>query len=98
MPAEAALYRAAQEALTNVRKHARASRVDLRLDYAASAGVRLTVQDNGVGCQTSEDHEGRFGLLGMRERIHLLGGELRIQTAPGQGFRLEVDVPEKASA
>jgi len=98
VPAEAALYRAAQEALTNVRKHARASRVDLRLDYAASAGVRLTVQDNGVGCQGAEDRAGRFGLVGMRERVRLLGGELRIQTAPGQGFRLEVDVPEKAAA
>jgi signal transduction histidine kinase len=98
MPAETALYRAAQEALTNVRKHARASRVDLRLDYTAPAGVRLTVQDNGVGAPSGAEREGRFGLVGMRERVHLLGGEVRIQTGPGQGFRLEVDVPEKAAA
>jgi signal transduction histidine kinase len=93
LPAETALYRTAQEALTNVRKHARASRVDLRLDYAPAGRVRLMVQDNGVGAQNPDDSEGRFGLLGMRERIQLLGGEVRILTAPGQGFKLDVDVP-----
>jgi signal transduction histidine kinase len=93
LPAETALYRTAQEALTNVRKHARASRVDLRLDYAAATDVRLMVQDNGVGAEDPASTEGRFGLLGMRERIQLLGGEVRIVTAPGQGFSLEVHVP-----
>jgi signal transduction histidine kinase len=93
LPAETALYRVAQEALTNVRKHARASRVDLRLDYAALDEVRLAVHDNGVGAKSPDDTEGRFGLVGMRERIHLLGGEVRIVTKPGQGFTLEVEVP-----
>jgi signal transduction histidine kinase len=93
LPAEMALYRAAQEALTNVRKHARASRVDLTLDYAAAGKARLTVQDNGVGTDDPGDREGRFGLLGVRERAHLLGGEVQIVTTPGQGFRLEVEVP-----
>ena len=93
LPIEMALYRAAQEALTNVRKHARASRVDIALDYAAAAKVRLTVRDNGVGADDPADREGRFGLLGVRERAHLLGGEVQIVTTPGQGFRLEVEVP-----
>jgi signal transduction histidine kinase len=93
LPAETALYRAAQEALTNVRKHARASRVDVRLDYAATDKVRLVVNDNGVGAQSPDEAEGRFGLVGMRERLHLLGGEVCIVTEPGQGFKLEAEVP-----
>ncbi len=98
LPAETALYRTAQEALTNVRKHARASRVDIRLDYGRADQVGLTVQDNGVGAASPREGEGRFGLLGMRERLHVLGGEVRILTAPGQGFRLEVDVPQEIKA
>jgi signal transduction histidine kinase len=84
------LYRAAQEALTNVRKHARASRADLTLDYAAGDRVRLVVQDNGVG---SAAPDGGFGLLGLRERAQLVGGTVQIHTEPGQGFRLEVGAP-----
>ncbi len=95
LPAEMALYRTVQEALTNVRRHARASRVDIRLDYGRADRVKLRVQDNGVGAASPTDGEGRFGLLGMRERIHILGGEMQIITAPGQGFSLEVDVPQE---
>ena len=84
------LYRSAQEALTNVRKHARASRVDLRLDFSAADQVTLTVRDNGVG---AGDPDSGFGLLGMRERVQLLQGQLTIDTAPGKGFCLNVRVP-----
>jgi len=85
-----ALYRAAQEGLTNVRKHARASRVDLILDYGDVSSVRLIVRDDGVGAQQTN---GGFGLIGLRERVHYLGGELCIHTTDGQGFALEVRVP-----
>lgn len=85
-----ALYRAAQEGLTNVCKHARASRVELVLDYGDASGVRLTVRDDGVGAQNTN---GGFGLIGLRERVQYLGGDLRIHTADGQGFALEVKVP-----
>ncbi len=88
--AELTLYRAAQEGLTNVRKHAHASRADLTLDYSDAARVRLVVQDNGVGGNGSS---GGFGLLGLRERVQLLGGQVRTRTAAGQGFTLEVEVP-----
>jgi signal transduction histidine kinase len=88
--AELTLYRAVQEALTNVRKHAHASRVDVRLEYAADGTVRLAVHDNGVGSSTSN---GGFGLLGLRERVQLLGGKVRTQSAAGEGFRLDVEVP-----
>jgi signal transduction histidine kinase len=83
------LFRAAQEALTNVRKHARASRADVELSYAAST-VELAVADDGCG---TADPTGGFGLLGVRERVHLLGGKLDIASAPDAGFRLRVEVP-----
>lgn len=98
LPVEMALYRAAQEALTNVRKHARASRVDVALDYTEAAKARLTVKDNGVGADRPAESEGHFGLLGVRERAHLLGGEVQIVTTPGQGFRLNMEVPGEIAA
>jgi len=94
-PTELALYRAAQEGLTNIRKHARASRVDVRLDYGAPGGpVRLTVRDNGVGAPPgAAEGAGGFGLLGVRERLALIGGQVRFTTTPGAGFQLEVEAP-----
>jgi signal transduction histidine kinase len=88
--AELTLYRAAQEALTNVRKHARASRADVTLDFARPERVRLIVADNGVGSAAAN---GGFGLLGLRERVQLLGGSVSTHSAPGEGFRLEVEAP-----
>ncbi len=87
---ELALYRAVEEALTNVRKHAHAARTDIALAYGASHIVRLQVKDNGMG---AENIDSGFGLLGVRERVQLLGGNVRISTAPSQGFSLEVEVP-----
>jgi len=84
------LYRAAQEALTNVGKHANATKVDLHLDYRDEHSVQLSIQDNGVGGSKSA---GGFGLLGVRERVQLLNGEVRLQTSPGKGFALEVELP-----
>jgi signal transduction histidine kinase len=84
-----ALYRAAQEGLTNVRRHARASRVDVLLGFQPSE-VRLEVRDNGVG---AAETAGGFGLLGIRERMQLLGGRLEISTGAGRGFRLTASVP-----
>ena len=84
------LYRAAQEALTNVAKHAEAGSVNLHIDYRAESVVRLSVQDNGVG---SDNSEGGFGLLGVRERVQMLGGRMHVRTAVGGGFTLEVEVP-----
>jgi signal transduction histidine kinase len=84
-----ALYRAAQEGLTNVRRHARASRVDVRLEFQPGK-VRLEIMDNGVG---AVETNGGFGLLGIRERMQSLGGTLEIQTGAGKGFRLIATVP-----
>jgi len=89
--ADLTLYRAAQEGLTNVRRHAHASQVQITLDYSAAGVVRLTVEDNGSGA--AETKGGGFGLLGIRERAQILGGQVRIRSLPGQGFTLEVEVP-----
>jgi signal transduction histidine kinase len=85
-----ALYRAAQEGLTNVRKHSKAMRATLTLDYSRTTTVRLEVSDDGVG---RRDGEEGFGLLGVRERAQLLSGQVRIRTAAGRGFTLEVELP-----
>jgi len=89
--AELTLYRAVQEGLTNVRKHARASRVDITLDYKGEDQVCLTVKDNGVGSQQASNVG--FGLLGVRERVKQLGGELELETKSGRGFILMVRIP-----
>jgi signal transduction histidine kinase len=88
--AKLTLYRTAQEGLTNVRKHARASRVDLTLDYRQPDAIQLVIEDNGVG---SEETGGGFGLLGIRERVQLLQGSMACVTGRRQGFRLEVTLP-----
>ncbi|TMQ21704.1 MAG: sensor histidine kinase [Deltaproteobacteria bacterium] len=89
-PVEFTLYRAAQEALTNARRHARASHVALALVFADSGAVRLRVADDGVGA--GDPAEG-FGLRGMRERAEIIGGTLAVTTAPDQGFAIELEVP-----
>lgn len=87
---EQALYRAAQEGLTNARKHAQADRVTLTLDFSDATIVRLTVADDGRGAGAAD---GGFGLIGLRERVQLVGGTLTLQSAPGAGLALIVEVP-----
>ncbi len=84
------LYRAAQESINNICKHSQASQVWMALDYMDQQKIRFSIQDNGVG---ADELNGGYGLLGLRERINLLNGDLRIQTAPDQGFRLEIEIP-----
>jgi signal transduction histidine kinase len=88
--ARLAVYRTAQEALTNVRRHADAEHVDVRLRYADD-GTWLTVEDRGGPAEGGEPGLG-YGLTGMRERAELLGG--RLAAAPtAQGFRVELFLP-----
>ena len=90
------LYRCAQEALTNIRKHARATRVLLRLSTSDGKApqVELTVLDNGCSFTPKDEHRASgFGLLGMRERVELLDGTLRAGPEPGHGWRVEVVLP-----
>jgi signal transduction histidine kinase len=85
-----ALFRTAQEGLTNVRKHAGAGHTDLLLDYA-EASVRVVVRDDGAG--TDGRAATGFGLLGLRERAEHLGGKLDFTSAPGEGSALTMEVP-----
>ena len=88
-----ALFRIAQEALTNVARHAAATQVSVTLDDYGQA-LTLCVQDNGRGITEAELAESKsFGLLGMRERVYLLNGTLEIHGAPGQGTRITGRVP-----
>ncbi|WP_186316081.1 sensor histidine kinase [Catellatospora sichuanensis] len=91
--AQESLYRAAQEGLTNVRKHARATRAELVLDYTRPAAVRLEVRDDGTGIPAEADGPRGFGLLGVRERAAHAGGRMSIESAPGRGATLCVEVP-----
>lgn len=89
-----ALYRAVQETLTNIRKHARASKVLVRLRYEDGV-LDLLVLDNGKGAaDTTPERQGEgFGLVGLRERIELLGGQVSYGPAEQRGYRVTVHVP-----
>lgn len=91
-PVELALYRAAQEGLTNARKHSHAAGVQVALDFQAPQTVSLCVRDDGTGA-ADPAKSGGFGLRGLRERAQLLGGSLEIETAPNAGFILRFQVP-----
>jgi signal transduction histidine kinase len=89
-PTEFTIYRAAQEALTNVSRHARAKNAKLELCFASQGSVALLVSDDGIG---SDRAEGGFGLVGLRERAELVGGQVTIKTARAKGFSIELKVP-----
>jgi two-component system NarL family sensor kinase len=90
---ESELFRIAQEALTNVRKHARAHSVQVRLRRRGTM-LTLSVHDDGRGFGvTAARHGDGQGVVGMRERARLLGGRLEITSAPGKGTRVSARVP-----
>jgi signal transduction histidine kinase len=81
-----------QEMLTNVARHAKATRIDVGIALPAKAMV-LTVRDNGRGVPASGKARHGYGLLGMRERTLLLGGELKILVGKPRGTTVEVTIP-----
>jgi signal transduction histidine kinase len=92
---QVALYRIAQEALTNVSRHADAHRVRVVVE-AGNDHVTLTVEDDGRG--PSGELRPHLGLIGMRERVAALGGTLAVGPGEGGGFRIEARIPREASA
>ncbi len=98
---EVTLLRAAQEALSNVRKHAQAGNVQATLSYLGDV-VILDVQDDGVGFTIGEGGgetavSGGFGLVAMRQRAEQMGGELLIESEPGEGTTVAVSIPLSVS-
>ena len=92
-PHATAIFRILQESLTNVARHARATLVEVTLGRDDDT-VLLTVQDNGCGFDVSgKRNPASFGLMGLRERVYLLDGELTLESTPGSGSRIRVHVP-----
>ncbi|PIB43856.1 ABC transporter substrate-binding protein [Pseudomonas sp. 2822-15] len=86
------LFRILQEALTNVMRHAQAHTVELTLTVE-SADLRLTISDDGVGFVENPGRPVSFGVVGMRERVLMMGGQLSLHSEPGEGTTLSVTVP-----
>ncbi|MGY2376446.1 histidine kinase [Pseudomonas sp. SDO524_S393] len=86
------LFRILQEALTNVMRHAQAHTVELTLAREGAA-LRLTISDDGVGFVQAQGRPLSFGLVGMRERVLIMGGQLHLESALGEGTTLSVTVP-----
>ena len=90
---EKELYFALREGVLNAVRHARASEIHLSLARSQSA-YRATLSDNGVGfIAAANEGSNHYGLKGMKERIEKLGGTLDLQTAPGKGTRIEIEIP-----
>jgi len=91
-----AIFRIVQEGFTNIARHAQASKVTLSLKRNAMDCV-VQITDNGRGTDLSAAQAGKsFGLLGIRERVHLLGGQVELTSLPGNGLTLRVTLPEAA--
>ncbi len=98
---ESTIYRVVQEALTNVSRHARASRAVVSVVGGGEGAIRVSITDDGQGLMANgrplgprgDGLEGGFGLSGMRERAELVGGELELAPAPGQGTTVRLTVP-----
>jgi PAS domain S-box-containing protein len=93
---ELALFRITQEAINNVRKHSQASYASVRLTFDTDR-VCLTICDNGKGFSKRNEsqaiQQGHLGLIGMRERAHLIGANLKLDSKPGKGTTITVEIP-----
>ncbi len=97
-PYASAVFRILQESLTNVARHAQASLVEVALDREDGA-VTLMVRDNGRGFSPADPRKpNSFGLMGLRERAYLLGGEVEVASGRGRGTTIEVRIPIRQAA
>ena len=85
------LLRVGQEVLTNVFRHAHARKFKAEIVFASDA-MRMDLADDGAGFDPAGKHDG-FGLLGVKERVHAMGGELAIRSAKGQGTMVSINLP-----
>lgn len=93
--AQLALFRVLQEALSNAARHAEAKRIEVKLMFD-SGKVHLSVKDDGRGFDARQPKPGHYGLLNMRERASKIGGELVIDSAPGEGAQISFSIPVAA--
>lgn len=89
---EIALFRLVQEALQNTRKHAKASHVHVKIEEQKTK-FTVVIKDNGKGFDQTEKKEGSFGLVGMKERVNMLKGQLVIRTKPNDGTTIIISIP-----
>jgi signal transduction histidine kinase len=94
---ETVLFRIIQEGITNISRHSRAQEVGIEIEFRENAAA-VEVTDDGVGfdpesIRPGEQEQGGWGLLGMRERVELLGGALQVISAPGKGTTIQAEVP-----
>jgi signal transduction histidine kinase len=94
---ELAIFRIIQEALRNIQKHAAATQVDVNVEYA-NEKINISIVDNGKGFKPVGDwgelsREGRLGLMGMKERAHLLGGNITIKSETNRGTNVLIELP-----
>jgi signal transduction histidine kinase len=94
---EGSLFRIVQEALSNIYRHSRAKEASIKLS-SRDERLLLVIEDSGVGFDPANVNGRQFGLRGMRERANLLGGTATIRSAPGEGTRIEVDIPARGEA
>lgn len=89
---EATVFRIVQEALTNIKRHSKAARAEIKLTER-NGRLHLAIYDQGVGFDVAQVPEDRFGLKGIRKRADLLGGQAKIASKPGEGTTIVVDLP-----
>jgi two-component system sensor histidine kinase DegS len=93
---ELTIFRVIQEASRNVEKHAQATKIAVKIDYTDN--IKITIIDNGKGFQLNEEladlpRGGRLGLVGMEERVRLIGGTIKINSELGKGTTVLIEVP-----
>ena len=92
-PHATTVFRALQESLTNIVKHARASNIEIRLERTGNE-LAVSVRDNGIGFSPLDPRKpNSYGLIGLRERVYLLGGNVQIDSSPGNGTCVEIRLP-----
>lgn len=89
---EGAVFRIVQESLSNIRKHSEATHAIVRMSQTDTQ-LQLSIEDNGCGFQVAHVSRDRFGLQGIRKRVELLNGHVQIESGPGQGTRISVELP-----
>jgi len=92
------IYRIVQEGLNNIHKHASATRASLILQRTSPRAIMITIEDNGIGLEmrpslSTYSKEGHYGLVGIDERVKLLGGRLRLQDKEDGGLMLQAEIP-----